>query len=421
MVDLAVQILAMAVLMAFSAFFSASEAALFYLRDSDRKSLAEGNAWQRTAADLLADPDRLLSAILFWNLVINIAFFALASIVGLRLEQQDTWGPSGAVIFGLGSLLSLIFFSEMLPKSLAVLSPRLLSAVLGPPLSLAVRFVDPVMPLLRGVNELSRRLIWPDFEPEPYLAVDDLERAIQLSTDHANLVEQEEAVLRNLISLTELRADELMRPRTQLSVYSAPVALADLDGETPEGGYLLLQEHDSEEIAAAVPLLRLTEVISPEHLERQAEPVLFVPWCTPAARVLEELTTRGRSLAAVVNEHGETIGVLSREDLFNSVFAPAPSRTQRTMARRPIQPLGEDRYLVTGMTSVSRLARYFSLELPPTRNITVRGVVQEMLQKFPVEGETCEWGPFRFRIVTADRRGHLMLVELEPLAPKESA
>ena len=97
-------------------------------------------------------------------------------------------------------------------------------------LALAVRALDPVMPLLKAVNVLSRRLLWPGFEPEPYLEVADLERAIELSTSDANLIEQEQAVLRNIVSLSETRADECMRPRMQFMVFRPPVRLADLGG-----------------------------------------------------------------------------------------------------------------------------------------------------------------------------------------------
>ena len=65
-------LIAMAVLIVLSGLFSASEAAYFYLQRQDLRFLATGNAAQRTAARLMQQPDRLLSAVLFWNLVINL-------------------------------------------------------------------------------------------------------------------------------------------------------------------------------------------------------------------------------------------------------------------------------------------------------------------------------------------------------------
>ena len=98
---------AMALLIAASAFFSASEAALFYLRSEDRLRLRSGNRAQQLVDRLLEDPDRVLSAVLFWNLVVNLAYFALASIAGFKLS------PSASVFFAAGALLSIIFFSPI--------------------------------------------------------------------------------------------------------------------------------------------------------------------------------------------------------------------------------------------------------------------------------------------------------------------
>ncbi|MEM9588710.1 MAG: CNNM domain-containing protein, partial [Planctomycetota bacterium] len=110
----------MAVLIVFSALFSGSEAALFSLRDRDRQRLRRGGVGGRRAAALLSHPEQLLSAILFWNLMINMTYFAIATIVGSRIQSVAS---SATVLFTIGSLLAIIFFSEMLPKSIGVLSP----------------------------------------------------------------------------------------------------------------------------------------------------------------------------------------------------------------------------------------------------------------------------------------------------------
>ncbi|MGI9519533.1 MAG: CNNM domain-containing protein, partial [Pirellulaceae bacterium] len=190
-------LLAMVMLIGLSAFFSASEAALFLLRAGDRRRLETGTAGQRMAARLLDEPDRLLSAVLFWNLVINIIYFAISSVVALRMQTLPLISQAVPVAFALGSLIMIIFFSEMMPKSLAVIRPSTIARLVSIPLSLAVRAADPIMPILRGATLLSRRLIWPGFKPEPYIELLDLERAIQISSEDKAIIEQETAVLRN--------------------------------------------------------------------------------------------------------------------------------------------------------------------------------------------------------------------------------
>ena len=73
----------MAVLLLCSAFFSASEAAMFSLRRAQRRELSKGSRAQQIIARLLDDPDRLLTAVLFWNLIINLSFFTIGSIISL--------------------------------------------------------------------------------------------------------------------------------------------------------------------------------------------------------------------------------------------------------------------------------------------------------------------------------------------------
>jgi putative hemolysin len=407
---------AMLVLIIGSAFFSASEAALFSLSAKDRRKLSAGNRAQRLAAHLLDDPDRLLSSVLFWNLVINVVYFAIAAIVGLQLERESS-GRSAPLVFSSAALLLLIFFSEMVPKSLAVLMGRTFAGSISMPVAVAVRLVDPLMPALRLVSTLSRRMIWPRFQPELQLEISDLERAIELSTTDAQLIVQEQAALRNIVLLSDIRVDEWMRPRTQFQAFRPPVSLADLEGQMTPSGYLLVTEPDSEEVAAAIHLKELFDVPE-EHLEFHAERVVYVPWCATVADALETMQTKGRQVAAIVNEYGETIGILTFEDILDTVFTYSPSRSKILMDRKPIHDLAPGMWLVAGVTSLRSLARYLKLELPPSKSVTIAGVIQEMLGRLAEAGDACEWGQFRLKVLEAPERGHL-LIELTLVSESE--
>jgi CBS domain containing-hemolysin-like protein len=403
-------LIAMAMLIVGSGFFSASEAALFSLKPTDRRSLQTGNTAQRSAARLLDDSERLLSAVLFWNLTINIAYFSIVSIVNLRLEESDYFGQSTAIAFGVASLLAIIFCSEMIPKSVAVLRPRALAAWVAVPLVVAVRLVDPIMPALQVANVLSRRLIWPNFKPEKYLEVVDLERAIELSTTDANLIEQEQAALRNIVLLSDIRAEEWMRPRSQFQAFRPPVMLADLKGTMTPSGYLLITEPDSEEVDAAIHLKEMADVPA-EHLEHYAEPVVQLPWCATVADALQKLAQRHRQVAAIVNEFGETIGILTLEDILDTVFTYHPSRSRLLLGKKPIHDISENVWLAAGVTSLRRLSRYLEIELPPSKCVTLAGVIQQALGRIVTEGDICDWGPFHMKVLEAPERGH-MLIEL---------
>lgn len=403
-------LLAMLVLIAGSAFFSASEAALFSLRERDRAAMSVGNRSQQLAASLLSDSDRLLSAILFWNLVINMTYFAVASIVGFRLETDSRFGPSVAITFSAVALLAIIFLSEMLPKTLAVITSRSLSVLVAVPVAAAVRMADPIMPVLRLANLLSRRLIWPRFTPEPYLEVSDLERAIDLSTTDAELADHERTVLNNIVAMSNVRVDESMRPRTQFVAFRPPVSLKDLNGQMTPSGYLLVTEEDGEEIDAAIDLQRQID-LPEENLERLAKPILFMPWCATVADALQRMRQNEPDVVAIVNEFGETIGILTFEDILDSTLTKDPSRSFRLLNRKPVEVVEEGVWRVTGVASLRVIARHLGVEVPAGKSVTIGGVVQEILQRVPEVGDEGQWGPFTFRVVAVYRRGNL-LVEL---------
>lgn len=408
---------AMLVLIFCSAFFSSSEAAFFYLHRADRRRMSRGSRAQRAAAALLNEPDRLLTAVLFWNLLANLAYFTIASIISIQLERDGH--ASGAGVFAVASLLVMIILSEMLPKSLAVLKPAGLAIAVCAPLTAAVRLLDPVLPVFRVANLLSLRLLWPRFRPEPYLCVGDLERAVELSTTDAALLEQEQKVLQSIVLLSEIRADELMRPRIQFLSFPPPVSLADLQGRMPPSGYLLVTEPDSDEVAAAITLRSLSNIPT-EQLEHHARPVVYVPWCTTCAEVLEAMRRQGRQVAAVVNEFGETIGILTFDDILDTIFSRAPSRSERLLRREPICQVADDRWHATGMTSLRRLVRYFGIQRPASKSVTLAGVVQEVLERLPQPGDECRWGPFKLKVLDVLDRGQL-LVELTITDPQEDA
>ena len=391
-----------------SAFFSSSEVALFYLDPRDRKEFETGSRAQRTAARLLDQPDRLLTAVLFWNLVINVLYFAIASIVSLRVGKHPELGEAAALGFALGALIALILASELLPKSVAVIRTRATATTLSIPLSLAIRVTDPLLPLLQSVNRMSQRLLFPRFEPESYPDVEDLERAVAMSTDDAQLMAHEHRVLQNTVALSSLHVSEVMRPRSNFLSYRAPVALRDLKGETPPSGYVLVMEPDSDEVAASIAISRLS-IVPRERLDRYATPVEYVPWNATVGWALELMRTQDTPVVAVVNEYGETTGIVTLDDVMDLVFSERASRSERMLNTAPIRQIEPGVWRASGINSLRTLAEELEVELPETRAETIGGVIEELLQRLPVVGDVCSWGPFELEVVEVPEHGHRVI------------
>jgi CBS domain containing-hemolysin-like protein len=393
-------LLAMCVLILLSALFSGSEAALFSLSTRDKKLLRRGGLGGQIATRLLEHPEPLLSAILFWNLLINMTYFSLAAILGSRLEVE--FGRSQAVLLTAVSLLAIIFFSEMLPKSFAVLVPVRLSVVLAPPLSMAVRVVRPVLPIVTRANSAVGRLLWPSFQAEPEIDLTDIERAIELGTDDAALLQRERQSLRHLVQTAETRVGEWMRPRSKLWLCSEPIQRKDVIDQPIRSGYLMVMDQDEEMIVKAIGLrtLRPSQL---DDLDGAAEPVIFVPWSALVSQVLDRLRDEVRSVAVVVNEFGELLGAISIDEIMQQILAP--HNEDDLNGKVAITPTGPMQYRVWGLTSIRKLIKELGLEIDGEGVTTVAGYVGRHNERLARIGDSAPLDHFVLTVVSEDSSG----------------
>lgn len=431
----------MAALVAASSFFSGSEAALFSVSRSERSDMAAGSVADRRAAALLDRPERLLTAILFWNLVVNLTYYALTSVVTVRLSKavdSESWAPT---LFTLGSLLVVILLSEVTPKSIAVLQPRWVSGVVSAPLGAAVGLIDPLIPTLQTISNATARLLAPTLQAEPYMELSDLERAVNVRSgetidSEAQLI-QERLVLHRLVDLADTTAAELMRPRRRCLVLRPPFSLADVQGRVDGvGEYVLATEPDSDEIAGAVAVSRLA-LLPPDRLDRYAESLTIVPWCAPASVVLNTLRQEGRRVAVVINELGETIGVLTLERLLDAVLRDATGVDPHDAHAARLAQLPDGAWEASGGMPLKRVAKLLgpwvdnddnipsdssqlSGELKAARSRTVGGLMQEQLERAPCLGDCIEFVGLSWSVTAGVESGEgdePLAVRIEPAAP----
>lgn len=395
-------------LLLLSGFFSGSEAAFFSLTPAQRRRLAKGKRTERIAATLLARSERLLMGVLFWNLAINIAYFSLASQASLKA------GESSAALLSLVALIVIILFGEFIPKSIAVTYPLFVVRLVVLPLAFSIRLVDIFLPTVRVINEASRRLIWPGFKAEPYLELADLDRAVELSTEDQQLFDQESEILRNIIRLSEIRVEEWMRPRTQYRTFVPPVDISQLEGESTPSGYMLVTDKSGLEVRYGIDL----HALQPEHaddLTKLRQSLVIVPWCATVADALAQLKSKGSRIALVVNEFGETIGILTWEEIFEAVLQADHSNSYRALAKAEIRPESENVWLATGMTKIRRLERVIGRRLSG-QHLTIAGVIQEQLHRLAEQGDTCEFDGLLLEVIDADTRGDILVrIQASPL------
>ena len=395
---------AMLCLLIGSAFFSASETAFFLLSTEEIKAFQQNDRpSERIVVGLLKEPDRLLTAILFWNLLINLTFFACGVVISGKLVSSGNNAAAG--LFGILNLSLMIVFGEVGPKSSAVMFRQPLARLVSFPLAFAVKLFDPLAPTFESVTRSLRRVFWPEIKREQYLHPEDLEQAIKNSAGNNSVLRQERLVLHNILDLSEIPVEEVMRPRGTYRAVAAPVHLSDLADTPIPADYLVILAEEGDNVIGAVPLASFT-VLAKNNLENAAEEVIHIPWCAPVAQVLQRLEDAALSLASVVNEFGETIGVVTYEDIVDSILSAEPSRARRVLQRDPVQSKDANTWHVDGMTSLRYLSRRLDIDFEPEVDgqVTVAGVFHQQLQRIPEVGDRCQWKNFELSVLEQTSR-----------------
>ena len=409
-------LVAMLVLIVASALFSGGEAALFSMTPRARRGLRRLGLGGRIADGLLRDPERLLSAVLFWNLLINMTYFALAAMIGSRIQSG-----AAAIAVSLLPLLVIIFFSEMLPKSLALLSPQRAAAVLSPPLSIAVRVVGPILPPIMAANRIATRLVWPGLVDESELELEDIHRAIELGTDDAALATREREVLKHLVETADVRVGEWMRPRSHWRVLSEDADEATwletlravLDADEDSSFLLVVNDRDVVTRAIAPRSLRPSQLDAPEEF---AESVVYVPWSCRVSHAMDQLHGDDRDVAVVVDEFGEWIGALSINEILQRILSAEIGPQMDPPAENGTATVRTEPLVVSGETPIRTVLKALGIELDLEGVTTTTGFVQQQSGRIPRAGDAFKIAGYEWTVRDdADDKCEIVVTPLDDL------
>ncbi|MGH8705367.1 MAG: HlyC/CorC family transporter [Burkholderiales bacterium] len=388
-VPLSWQIAALVLLLAVSAFFSIAETSMMALNRYRLKHLvAQGHGGAKRAAELLKRMDKLLSAILIGNNVVNAAIATLASLIAIRFfgEGNLGWAVTAST---LAVSFLIVVFAEITPKVIGATYPERialpLAYVLGPIqrlLQLGVWFASLfVRPMLRIFG------IRPGANPEAQRISPEEIRTLVLESS-TFMPKKHVSILLNLFDLGEVTVQDVMVPRAKIEA----VRLDD-DLETILR-HLATSYHreipvfrgSAGEVAGVLHLRKVVGLLASGALDRKAleglldEPY-FVPATTSAIAQLQYFQENRERIALVVDEYGELMGLVALEDIIEEIIGKFTT-TLPTAA--PALSWNDDGSAAAdGATPVREVNRALGLDLPTDGPKTLNGLILEHLQDIP--------------------------------------
>lgn len=378
----------LSVLLAGSAFCSASETALFSLDEPGRQRA--GAATQR----LFTNAQALLITLLLSNLLLNVSVFATASI----WAHAD--GGEHAIAVGVAALLGVLILGEILPKTLALRAPVAVSRVVAPALVVLVAVLGPPRRVVRTLVEAAMRVLGDFAKEEPRITAETLAEVLGQSAEVGMLAASEADLLAEVVELEGIRVREIMEPRVDMLSLDLTASEDDniqimARALAKRLTWLPVVRGQADQVAGCV---RMRDILSqPERrLAELVRPALFVPEVAGVLDLLRLLRDRHATEAVVVDEWGGTAGVVTIENVFEEIVGDL--RVEGEERERLVEALGEGRFRVSGSLSIRDWNERFNLEVVPEGFETVGGLITALLGRIPHAGDRVRQGDLVWQV-----------------------
>lgn len=402
----------MILLLGCSAFFSGSETALFNLSRRQINLLKNSkNKFQNLAAVLLLRPGKLLGCLLFGNMAVNILFYALASVLAVKIQQQA--GSAAAAIGAFVSFAVLVIFGEVVPKSLAYANSRSISAVVAVPLFLAVQIFGPIVFVFRFfVVEPVIRLLPIAAKLQP-VTTGEFKMLIGHAGKRGLITEQENRLIGEIVELGFLKVRHVMQPRVD-------IVLCDVN-ESHEKAFRIMKAHKltkvpvySGAIDNIIGLVYFRQLLLRPRLplKELVEKICFVPEQKTVESLLQFFRVRHTDIAVAVDEYGGIAGLVRLEDIAEELLGPI----ETTGESEPVEKIGPFTFRLAGSLAVHDWAEAFGLDMDETRVATLGGLVTALLGKIPEPSDTAYLRNLKFTVERVrKRRIETVILTFEPI------
>ncbi len=420
----------LSLLLAGSAFFSGSEAALFsldrYTLDQLRGDGEQPSRTSRRIESLLSNPRRLLATLLLGNEFINICISAVGIRLVLELKQQGLDVPWWTNILAVTPLL--LVFGEIAPKAVAVRAGAAWSKLVALPLVTFGTLVSPARNLLQGLADLFIGGLGGTRDPLPDALQEAQFRAlVNLSEQQGVLGSDEAELIHRVFELGDTPVSRIMTPRSDLVTISLNAPLDELMETARGSGFsrlpVYLTDSDSPRgVLLSKDLIRFKwrdAVPSHRALEEFVTQPYFVPPSKAADELLREFQKTRGHMAFVIDEYGGLQGIVTMQDILDELFEPPahPGGLGDSPLSPVIDRIGEGVFRVPARLEVSEWNRRMHPGLPEGDSYTtVAGYIFHLFGRLPAKGEEICSGLWSFQVSGIDgtRLTQITAVRLDP-------
>ena len=380
----AIQIIVLIILLLGSAFFSSAETCLTTVNKIKMRSLAEERDKKAKMVIKITDNSaKLLSAILIGNNIVNLSASALTTTIAYNLG-----GSAVAIATGIITVLILIF-GEITPKTIATINADKIALSYAYPIRFIMIVLTPVSII---VNALSRVILFLlRVDPNAKLNTmteNELRTIVDVSHEDGIIEDEEKEMIYNVFDLGDAKAKDVMVPRVNVTFADVESSYSELLDIFREDKFtrLPVYEETTDNVIGTINMkdLLLYENTKDFHIRDILREAYFTHEHKSISELLVEMRQAALNIAIVLDEYGETAGLITLEDILEEIVGEIHDEYDEN-EEEFFKEINKYEFIVEGSMNLDDINDRVELNLESEDYDSLGGYIIEQLDRLPDE------------------------------------
>ena len=415
------QILLQIILIALNAFFAATEIAVISLNEKKVRALAEdGNKKAVKMLKIIEEPTQFLSTI---QIGITLAGFlgsafaadnfaevlsaAISKAFNLSADNTKIINTVAVVLVTLILSYFTLIFGELVPKRIAMKHKEKLANSVCGIISFLAAVLKPIIWFLTISTNAVLRLVGIDpHEKEEPVSEEDIVLMLDAGADEGSLDHDDIEYIKNVFKLDKMTAEDVMTPRKSVISISYDASDKEILEIIEEESYsrIPVYEDNPDKI---IGILHACDYLLKRNeknfdLKSILHTPVFVPETVSLDVLFKDMQTVHNHLAVVVNEYGETSGIVTMEDILEEIVGEIWDERDEEIDE--FKKIGDNTYKVLCTASLEDFREYFKLEDEEELDVsTVNGWITEITGIIPEVNYSFDYKNLTVTITKADQ------------------
>ena len=391
MVDLWIEITALAALIGLSGFFSGLEVALVGIRKSKVIQLFnEGKKGSKALHKLKTNPSWMMSSVNLGNNLVNVGASALATSLSIRLFGDDGLG----IAVGIMTFLILVF-GEITPKTYCNANSTKIALKYAPVL-LAFSYVFyPIVKFFEIITRGVVKVTGSSYAPPP-ITEEEIKGVIDQGLEEKAIEKDEMELVHGALKFDDTVIRSVMTPRTKMFSLNSKMLLFEALPQINQMGHsrIPIYGNSGDDIIGFIHVRDVLKELEQDNkmasLEQIAREPVFASQEKMVSALLKEMKGRKTHMAIVVDEHGGVEGLVTLEDLLEEIVGEIEDETDLTR-QAVYEKIDQNTIMTNGDIEIDTINEIFETKVPEGDDYaSLNGLLHEKLQDIPQEGDKVE-------------------------------